>query len=85
MLLCNTFYSPSHNTKQTNKQTKIQQKNRQRRIKTRIHWLDRRIVRKQLGIIPTYHYVQNQGNLMIQSPENDQKPQFGNFFDNFEV
>ena len=35
--------------------------------------------------MPTYHYVQNQGKLMMQSRENDQKPQFGQFFDNFEV
>ena len=34
--------------------------------------------------MPTYHYVQNQGKLMMQSRENDQKPQFGQFFDNFE-
>ena len=46
----------------------------------RIHWLDRRIVRKQLDIMPTYHYVQNQGKLMMQSRENGQKPQFGQFF-----
>ena len=26
---------------------------------TRIHWLDRQIVRKQLDIMPTLHYVQN--------------------------
>ena len=52
---------------------------------TRIHWLDWRIVRKQLDIMPTYHYVQNQGKLMMQSWENGQKPQFGQFFDNFEV
>ena len=32
-----------------------------------------------------YHYVQNQQKLMMQSQENDQKPQFGHFFDNFEV
>ena len=32
-----------------------------------------------------YHYVQNQGKLMMQSQENGQKPQFGQFFDNFEV
>ena len=31
-----------------------------------IHWLDRLIVRKQLDIMPTYHYVQNQGKLMVQ-------------------
>ena len=52
--------------------------------KTRIYWLNQRIVRKQLDIMPTYHYVQNQGKLM-QSQENGQKPQFGQFFDDFEV
>ena len=52
---------------------------------TRIHWLDQRIVRKQLDIMPIYHYVQNQGKLMMQSRENGQKPQFGQFFDNFDV
>ena len=26
--------------------------------------------------MPTYHYVQNQGKLIMQSRENDQKPQF---------
>ena len=35
--------------------------------------------------MPTYHYVQNQGKLMLQSRENGQKPQFGQFFDNFEA
>ena len=30
-------------------------------------------------------YVQNQGKLMMQSRENGWKPQFGQFFDNFEV
>ena len=35
--------------------------------------------------MPTYDYVQNQGKLMMQSRGNGQKPQFGNFFDNFEV
>ena len=35
--------------------------------------------------MPTYHYVQNQGKLMIQSREKDQKPQFGQFFYDFEV
>ena len=35
--------------------------------------------------MPTYHYVQNQGKLMMQSRENDQKPQFRQFFDDFEV
>ena len=50
-----------------------------------IHWLDRRNVRKQLDIMPTYHYVQNQGKLMMQSRENGQKPQFGQFLDKFKV
>ena len=54
-------------------------------LRTRIHWLDQQIVRKQLAIIPTYHYVQNQEKLMMQSRENGQKPQFGQFFDDFEV
>ena len=35
--------------------------------------------------MPTYHYVENQGKLKIQSQENGQKPQFGQFFDDFEV
>ena len=35
--------------------------------------------------MPTYHYVQNQGKLMMQSRENGQKPQFGQFFDDFEA
>ena len=35
--------------------------------------------------MPTYHYVQNQGKLMMQSRENGQKPQSGQFFDDFEV
>ena len=35
--------------------------------------------------MPTYHYVQNQENLMMQSRENGQKPQFGQFFDDIEV
>ena len=35
--------------------------------------------------MPTYHCVQNQGKLMMQSRENGQKPQFGQFFDNFEA
>ena len=46
--------------------------------------MDRRIVRKQLDIMPTYHYVQNQEKLMMQSRENFQKVQFGQFFDDFE-
>ena len=33
----------------------------------------------------TYHYVQNQGKLMMQSRENGQKPQFEQFFDDLEV
>ena len=36
-------------------------------------------------IIPTYHYVQNQGKLMMQSRENGQKPQFAQIYDNFEI
>ena len=55
-----------------------------KRYKTRIHWLDQQTVRKP-DIIPTYNYVQNQGKLMMQSQENGQKPQFGQFFDDFEV
>ena len=35
--------------------------------------------------MPICHYVQNQGKLTMQSQENDQKPQFGQFFDDFEV
>ena len=35
--------------------------------------------------MPTYHQVENQGKLILQSPENDQKPQFGQFFDDFKV
>ena len=35
--------------------------------------------------MPTYNSVQNQGKLMIQSWETGQKPQFGQFFDDFEV
>ena len=47
--------------------------------------MDQRIVRKKLDIMPTYHYVQNQGKLMMQSWGNGPKAQFGQFFDNFEV
>ena len=36
--------------------------------KARIYWLDQWIVRKQLDIMPTYYYVQNQGKLMIAKP-----------------
>ena len=35
--------------------------------------------------MPTYHHVQNQRKLMMQSRENDQKPQFGQFLDDFEA
>ena len=35
--------------------------------------------------MPTYHYVENQGKLITQSRENGQKPQFGQFFDDFQV
>ena len=34
--------------------------------------------------MPTYHYVEYQGKLIMQSRENGQKPQFGQFFDEFE-
>ena len=33
----------------------------------------------------TYRYEQNQGKLMMRSRENGQKPQFGQFCDDFEV
>ena len=45
----------------------------------RIHWLDQRIVRKQLDIMLTYYYLENQGKLMMQSRENEQKLQSGQF------
>ena len=32
-----------------------------------------------------YHYVENQGKLIMQSQENGEKPQFGQFFDDFDV
>ena len=35
--------------------------------------------------MPTYHYVQDQEKLIMQSRENGQKPQFGQFLDDFEV
>ena len=35
--------------------------------------------------MPTYHYVENQGKLILQSWENGQKPQFGKYFDDFEA
>ena len=31
----------------------------------------------------TYHYMQNQGKLVIKNREIGQKPQFGQFFDDF--
>ena len=41
--------------------------------------------KKQLDIMPIYHYVGNQGKLMMRSRENGQKPQFGQFFDDVDV
>ena len=35
--------------------------------------------------MPSYHYVQNQGKLIMKSRENGQKPNFGQFFDDLEV
>ena len=35
--------------------------------------------------MPTYHYVENQRKLILQSQENGQKRQFGQFSDDFEV
>ena len=35
--------------------------------------------------MPTNHYVENQEKLIMQSRENGQKLQFGQFFDDFEV
>ena len=35
--------------------------------------------------MPTYHYLQNQGKLIMQSREIGQKRQFGQFLDDFEV
>ena len=53
-------------------------------VLTRIHWLDRRIVRKQLDIMPTYYYVQNQGKLMIMQVEKMAKNlNLGNFWRHF--
>ena len=54
-------------------------------FQTRIHWLDWQTARKQLDIMPMYHYVENQWKLIMQTRENGQKPQFGQFFDDFEV
>ena len=45
--------------------------------------MDQRIVRKQVDIMPTYRYMQNQGKLMMQSLANGQKSQLGQFFDDF--
>ena len=45
--------------------------------------MDWRIVGKQQDIMLTYHYVQNQGKLMMQSRKNGQKPQFGQIFGRF--
>ena len=47
--------------------------------------LDRRIVTIQIDIMPIYHYLQNQEKVVVQSRENGQKPQFRQFFDDFEV
>ena len=33
----------------------------------------------------TYHYVQNQRKLVMQSQDNGQKSQYRQFFDDFEV
>ena len=35
--------------------------------------------------MPTYYYMENQGKLMMQSRENGEKPQFGQFFNDFEA
>ena len=35
--------------------------------------------------MPTYHYVENQGKLMMQSLENGQNPQLGQFLHVVEV
>ena len=35
--------------------------------------------------MPTYHYVENQRKLMMQSRENGQKPHFGQFLDDFKA
>ena len=54
-------------------------------ILRRIDWLDQQIIRKQQDIMLTYHYVQNKGKLMMESRENSQISQFGQFFNDFEV
>ena len=48
-------------------------------------YIDRRIVRKRVNIMPSYHNVQNQGKLIMQSRQNGQKTHFGHLFDDFEV
>ena len=35
--------------------------------------------------MPNYHYVENQGKLIMQIQENGQKPQFRRFSDDFKV
>ena len=35
--------------------------------------------------MPTYYYVQNQGKQIMQSQENGQKLQFGQFSDDFQA
>ena len=35
--------------------------------------------------MPTYYYVQNQGKQIMQSQENGQKFQFGQFSDDFQA
>ena len=35
--------------------------------------------------MPDFHYVENKGKLIVQSPENGQKPRSGQFLDDFEV
>ena len=35
--------------------------------------------------MPTFHYVQNQGKPMMKSRGNGQKPQFRQFFQDFEI
>ena len=41
--------------------------------------LERRKVRKQLDIMSTYHYVQNQGKLMMQSQKKAKNLNLANF------
>ena len=35
--------------------------------------------------MPTNHYVENQGKIIMQNRENGQKPKFRQCFDDFEV